>query len=216
MTPTAKTPTAKTSTDNATPEEAEADLAELEQAAIDGEDVTVEQLTAAKERIGLLRLIKKGIDDRAAAKAAKDAIDLRAKTKTDVAAKFAARGSTDPKVAYQRAVAALETLVTAIEANNSLLTDTAEEYSRGGVVPLSWDQHRAEGFDGRNYAQVAQGNDVPYVVVAGETYRKENPAQWAQVALRKVARDHNLSTPGGTHLESMLTRDTPAAIEGLQ
>ena len=199
-----------------TPEQAEAELAQLEQAAIDGSDVTVEQLTAAKERISLLRLIKKGVDERAAAKAAQAAVDLRAKTKTDVAAKFAARGNTNPTVAYQRAVAALEALVTAIESNNSLLTDTAEEYSRGGVVPLSWDQQRPEGFDSRNYAAVAQGNDVPYVIVDGETYRKENAAQWAQVALRKVARDHNLSTPGGTFLDSMLTRDTPSAIEGLQ
>jgi len=203
-------------TESITPEQAEAELAQLEQAAIDGEAVTVEQLTVAKERISLLRLVKKGVDDRAAAKAAQLALDLRATTKTEVAASFASRADTNPIVAYQRAVAALEALVAAVEANNSLLTDTAEAYSAGGVVPLNWDQHRAEGFDSQNYAHVAQGNDVPYVVVAGETYRKESPAQWAQVALRKVARDHNLSTPGGTFLDSMLTRDTPSAIEGLQ
>jgi len=199
-----------------TPEQAEAELAQLEQTVVDGGDVTIDQLSKAKERISFARLIKQGRDARAAAKREQEALDLRAKTKTDVAAKFAARGSTDPTVAYQRAVAALEALVTAIEANNSLLSETAEAYSRGGVVPVGWDQQLLEGYDPSNFANVSHGNEVTAVTVGGKLYRKEHAGTWAQVALRKVARDHQMTTTGGTFLDSMLTRDTPAAIEGLQ
>jgi Asp-tRNA(Asn)/Glu-tRNA(Gln) amidotransferase A subunit family amidase len=199
--------------DELTPEQAEEELARLEQAVVDGEEVTIEQLSKAKERISFAGLLQRGREKREAARREKEKIELRARTKAEVAAKFAARADNSPTAAYNRAVQALEALVTAVEDNNKLLYTATLDLRRGGVGELGWDNQEPEGFDRANYARVEQGDNVTAVVVNGATYRKEVPGLWAEAVLKRVAEAHRLTTPGGAHVASKLGSDLPVALQ---
>jgi hypothetical protein len=201
-------------TDEITPEQAEAELATLEQQVIDGGDVTVADLTAAKERISFARLVRQGLEARAEKKRLKDADDLRAKTKADVTKRFTDGEYISPFDAYDAAVKALNALVVAIENNNVLLDHASYSLSSGGVVAVGWDGTRPADLDESNHSVVGQGNDVHLVKLAGVTYFKENAAVWAQAAVQEVAKDHNgLPIPYRTSIANALGSDRPPALK---
>lgn len=202
-----------TTPESTTPEEAEADLAQLEQQVIDGGDVTVSDLTAAKERVSFARLVLKGIQDRAEAKRLKDADELRTKTKTKVAQMFTDGEYVDPLVAYDEAVAALDRLALVIKANTALLDDAYREMDRGGVAVVGWDGDQMPHHDPANYVHVAMGDTVTALVTGGVTYSPQEPALWVRAAAHKVAEMHGgLTIPYGPSLESVLRGDIPRVI----
>ncbi|TFD85004.1 hypothetical protein E3T61_18465 [Cryobacterium lactosi] len=202
-----------TTPESATPEAAEADLAQLEQQVIDGGDVTVADLTAAKERVSFARLVLKGVQDRAEAKRLKNADDLRAKTKVDVAKMFTGGQYVDPLVAYDEAVVALDRLAIVIKGNTALLDDAYHEMSRGGVAVVGWDGGIPAEHDPANSARVAQGDQVTSLTSDGITYIPQEPSLWVRAAAHKVAEMHGgLTIPYGPSLESVLRGDKPSAI----
>lgn len=203
-----------TTPEEITPEQAAAELAQLEQQVIDGGDVTVADLEAARTKITWAGLIRQRNEKRAADKRAKDATELRAKTKADVAKKFAAGGEyVDPLVAYDEAVAALDRLAIVIKGNSAVLDDAYHEMSRGGVAVVGWDGGIPAEHDPANSARVAQGDQVTSLTSGGVTYNPENAALWVRAATHTVAEMHGgLSTPYGTSLESVLRGDRPSAI----
>jgi hypothetical protein len=203
-----------TTPEEITPEQAEAELAQLEQKVIEGGDVTVADLEAARTKITWAGLMRQRNEKRAADKRAKNAAELLAKTKADVAKKFAAGGEyVDPLLAYDEAVAALDRLAIVIKGNAALLDDAFHEMSRGGVAVVGWDGAIPTDHDPANSARVAQGEQVLSLTSGGVTYSPENAGLWVRAATHAVAEMHGgLSTPYGSSLESVLRGDKPSAI----
>ncbi|TFC03638.1 hypothetical protein [Cryobacterium mannosilyticum] len=196
-----------------TPEEAAADLARLEQKAIDGGDVTVADLTAARERITLARLFHKGIEGRAQDKRMQEADQLRAKTKTDVAKWFTDGEYIDPLVAYDQAVAALEHLVKVIDRDGELLTEAYRAMDRGGIYMNGGDGQNHRDFDERNHAALGSGT-VGAVVLGGVMYSREQSAgDWVRAAALTVAKAHEgLPIRGLGRLDNIVEGQLPATI----
>ncbi|RFA12640.1 hypothetical protein B7R21_09850 [Subtercola boreus] len=198
-----------------TPEDAEKAVEALEKAVIDGEDVTVTQLTEARERLSWAKLRRQGAERKAETQKARDAELLRGKTKREVADLFNSGGFFDPVDAYDEAVAALERLGQVIESNKALLNVASTEFSRGGVPARSnWGEGtEPEHFDRANFAVMAQGNETMSITVDGVQYGQEHEGLWVRAAVQAVAQSRGgLPLPYGSNLQEIVRGDLPATL----
>lgn len=194
-----------------TPEE---ELAALEQTAIDGGDVTPAQMTEAREKISLFKLAAKGIADRLELKRQKEADQLRAKTKAEVALVFTAGDYVDPLVAYDEAVAALSRLADVVKRNNTMIEEASNQLSRGGVTPFFRWGTMPEDIDRANFASIDQGNDVVYVTLGGVAYTSENASIWVRAAVQDAAQQHGgLSLPQSSDLAELFRGNRPGSLK---
>jgi hypothetical protein len=194
-----------------TPEE---ELAALEQAAMDGDAVTPAQMAEAREKIGIFKLVAKGVAMRAEQKRKKDALALQAKTKVDVGLVFTAGEYVDPLVAYDKAVAALNYLADTIERNAEILVEASDDLRRGGVLVYSNWAAMPDGIDRANFSTVGQGNEVMNVTLAGVAYTREDAGLWVRAVVQTVAADHRgLQIPYSSDLEQVVRGNRPDALK---
>ncbi|TFC94045.1 hypothetical protein E3T28_15935 [Cryobacterium sinapicolor] len=209
--------TASTTTpQDLTPEQAEADLATLEQAVVAGEAVTVEQLTQAKERISFVKLVQMGRDARAEAKRVSAAAAARK------AAKIEAKGiiealPADVLAKFDAAVEAMQALIDVAKTHNEGINDVWRAFGTGGVAAVGWEGSTMPDHDAANFARVGQGEIVSSVTVDGQVYLPNEPAEWVQHAIVRVARANDgLTLPRGSgSIERFMgeTRFVPYALE---
>jgi hypothetical protein len=195
-------------TTDVTPEAAEADLARLEQAVVEGEAVTPEDLTKARERITFAQLVARGKAARAEAARRREAEQLREETKRRIAGRLAEREGSDADAAYREAVTALTKLVAAVRDDAQIITEAAREFDRAGVNGPNNDWTPSEGFDRENYPHYSFGRLLA-LTSHGKQYTLQNPAHRVMEAVSEVLIAEQVAgTPlrlnGGRDLRSAL------------
>jgi hypothetical protein len=195
-------------TNDITPEEAEAELARLEQDVIDGGDVTVTDLTAAKDRIGFARLMQKGREARAEKQREKEAADGRETAKAEVTALFEAR-KVDLDAYAIEATTALERYLEQLAGYNDFVVEAAEIMQRAGVVGPNRTLVNTldePGLDTSFFPTIEYGT-----VVAVRENRREHVVVHVGAEFRKlihaVAEKHKLKTRGSADLAYKIGRD---------
>lgn len=195
-----------------TPEEA---LAALEEAVINGEEVSASQLAEAREGVRIEALRAEGERNRSTLAALREGVELRERTKAEVARMFAdVPDLPDLLELYDAAVAALQVLADGVAGHNARIQAAGTLLLAGGVPCMSWDGQLPDEWDSQNWAHVGQGNEVSSITSSGVAFRKEVPALWVRAAVQSVAEDSpdGLRLPYGGLLREQLRGDKPDTI----
>jgi hypothetical protein len=195
-------------TPDITPEQAEAELATLEQQVIDGGDVTMADLTAAKERISFAHLVRTRNEKRAAEKQAKEAEAAQKAAKAEVTKLLSTSSTTidDAKVAAKEA---LDLFIAQIEAHNKLVAQAGLIFDRAGLAqPNSTLVNPLDEPDlDLNFYATSYGGVYSAVQADGVLHRPAHAGGEYRKLVYEVADEHNLQTRGSASLAYKIGRD---------
>lgn len=170
---------------NVTPE---ADLAALEQRAIDGEPVTPEELTNARERVTLAGLFRKGQAARQEAAERLAAAERQQEAKNAAAALLAENNDLAER-ATAEILASVSALVSAVSERNSAIEEAARILERAGLpvpddsIPNILD---VAGIDLNNFVRWGHGMELQSITVAGISHAPARASQRVQRALSEA------------------------------
>lgn len=185
--------TDNTTPETLTPEEAEAELARLEQDVVDGGDVTIADLTTAKERVSFARLIQKGREARAEKQREKEAAEGRASAKQEVLNLLSTPDGIEE--AKQAAIDALNEVARLTQARNERVIEAAHIFSRAGLTQPDMNQINpldVPGIDPEFYATIGHGEAVISVTAGGRAHAVADAAAPLKAALRDAAASYQL------------------------